>query len=73
MLYHWESTAALSAVRDEQTAAPLALTGEGLWVCLLSSGSCTAALGEGPALEYPIGGVIAINAGPNLVGLIYRT
>ena len=47
MLYHWESTAALSAVRDEQTAAPLALTGEGLWVCLLSSGSCTAALGEG--------------------------
>jgi len=47
LLYHWESTAALSAVRDEQTAAPLALTGEGLWVCLLSSGSCTAALGEG--------------------------
>ncbi len=47
MLYHWESTAALSAVRDEQTAAPLALTGEGLWVCLLSSGSCTAVLGEG--------------------------
>ena len=35
--------------------------------------ACTAALGEGPALEYPIGGVIAINAGPNLVGLIYRT
>ena len=35
--------------------------------------ACTAALGESPALEYPIGGVIAINAGPNLVGLIYRT
>ena len=35
--------------------------------------TCTAALGEAPALEYPIGGVIAINAGPNLVGLVYRT
>ena len=35
--------------------------------------ACTAALGEGPALEYPIGGVIAINAGPHLVGLLYRT
>ena len=35
--------------------------------------ACTAALGEGPALEYPIGGVIAINAGPNLIGLVYRT
>ncbi len=48
MLYHWESTAALAAVRDEQTSAPLTLTGEGLWVCLLSSGSCTAALGDAP-------------------------
>lgn len=34
--------------------------------------ACLRALGEGPALEYPIGGVIAINAGPNLVGLVYR-
>ena len=31
------------------------------------------ALGEAPVLRYSIGGVIAINAGPNLVGLIYRT
>ena len=30
-----------------------------------------AELGEDPALEYPIGGVISINAGPNVVGLIY--
>ena len=45
---HWESTAALAAVRDEQTADPLTLAGEGLWVCLLSSGSCAAALGDAP-------------------------
>ena len=30
-------------------------------------------LGGEPAMEYYIGGVIAINAGPNLVGLVYRT
>ena len=38
MLYHWESTAALSAVRDAKPAAPRALTGEGLGVCLLCGG-----------------------------------
>ena len=48
MLYNWESTAALASVRDEQTADPLTLAGEGLWVCLLSSGSCAAALGDAP-------------------------
>ena len=48
MLYNWETTAALAAVRDEQAAAPLTLSGEGQWVCLLSSGSCTAALGDAP-------------------------
>jgi len=35
--------------------------------------ACRRELGEDPALEFPIGGVIAINAGPDLVGLIYRT
>lgn len=35
--------------------------------------ACQAALGEETALEYPIGGVVAINAGPNLVGVVYRT
>ncbi|MGO5023694.1 DegV family protein [Lawsonibacter sp. LCP25S3_G6] len=35
--------------------------------------ACQAALGEPTALEYPIGGVVAINAGPNLVGIVYRT
>lgn len=35
--------------------------------------ACRQELGEEPALSYHIGGVIAINAGPNLIGLIYRT
>ena len=34
--------------------------------------ACRQELGQDPALEFSIGGVIAINAGPNLVGLIYR-
>ena len=33
---------------------------------------CRQELGEEPALSYFIGGVIAINAGPNLIGIIYR-
>ena len=32
---------------------------------------CRQELGEEPALSYQIGGVIAINAGPNLIGVIY--
>ena len=35
--------------------------------------ACRQALGEEPTLSYHIGGVIAINAGPNLIGVIYRT
>ena len=34
--------------------------------------SCRQAFGQEPAMDCFIGGVIAINAGPNLVGLIYR-
>lgn len=34
---------------------------------------CCQRLEEDPALEYPIGGVVSINAGPNMVGLVYRT
>lgn len=34
---------------------------------------CRQELGEEPALSYHIGGVIAINAGPNLIGIVYRT
>ena len=35
--------------------------------------ACLSQLGEESAMEYPIGGVVAINAGPNIVGLLYRT
>ena len=44
MLYDWTSTAALGVVRDIQPKEPLTLTGEGLWVCLVSSGRCTASV-----------------------------
>lgn len=33
--------------------------------------ACRQELGEDPALDYFIGGVISINAGPNLIGLVY--
>ena len=46
MLYDWNTTAALAEVQDVQPQEPLALTGEGLWVCLVSSGLCTAALSD---------------------------
>lgn len=35
--------------------------------------ACRRELGQDPALEYFIGGVISINAGPNLIGLVYWT
>lgn len=34
--------------------------------------ACRRELGDEPALSYHIGGVIAINAGPNLIGILYR-
>lgn len=34
--------------------------------------ACQEAFGAKPDMIYPIGGVIAINAGPNLIGVIYR-
>ena len=37
------------------------------------SQACREAFGYPPVEEYLIGGVIAINAGPNVVGVIYRT
>ena len=50
MLYDWNTTAALATVQDVQPEQPLTLAGEGLWVCLLSSGKCTASLpGMGPS------------------------
>ena len=34
--------------------------------------ACQEELDASPALEYYIGGVVSINAGPNLIGIIYR-
>lgn len=51
MLFDWNTVAAPAAVQDVQLSSPLTLTGEGLWVCLVSSGRCTAAL---PASEHPV-------------------
>ena len=49
MLFDWNSIAAPASVQDVQCTAPLTLSGEGLWVCLVSSGRCTASLpGSGP-------------------------
>lgn len=52
MIFDWTVTAALASVQDLQLQQALTLTGEGLWVCLVSSGKCTAHLpisGPSPA------------------------
>ena len=52
MIFDWSTTAALASVQDVQPERPLTLAGEGLWVCLVSSGKCTASLpaaGPSPA------------------------
>ena len=52
MLYDWTATAALGSAQDLLPREPVTLTGEGLWVCLVSSGKCTASLsaaGPSPA------------------------
>ena len=50
MLFDWNAVAAPASVQDLQLAAPLTLSGEGLWVCLVSSGRCTASVpGAGPS------------------------
>ena len=58
MLYDWTSTAALGVVRDIQPKEPLTLTGEGLWVCLISSGRCTASLTD--AAPSPAGSALIL-------------
>ena len=58
MLYDWTSTAALGVVRDIQPKDPLTLTGEGLWVCLISSGRCTASLTD--ASPSPAGSALIL-------------
>ena len=50
MLFDWNAVAAPASVQDLQLASPLTLSGEGLWVCLVSSGRCTASVpGAGPS------------------------
>ena len=44
MLFDWNAVAAPGQVQDVQPCAPLTLTGDGLWVCLVSSGRCTASV-----------------------------
>jgi len=58
LLYDWTSTAALGVVRDIQPKEPLTLTGEGLWVCLISSGRCTASLTD--ASPSPAGSALIL-------------
>ena len=50
MLFDWNAIAAPASVQDLQLSSVLTLSGEGLWVCLVSSGKCTASVpGAGPA------------------------
>ena len=44
MLFDWNAVAAPASVQDLQLSAPVTLSGEGLWVCLVSSGKCTASV-----------------------------
>ena len=34
--------------------------------------ACTEVLGQAPEFEYPVGCVIGINTGPNILGIVYR-
>ncbi len=58
MLFDWNAVAAPASVQDVQLSVPLTLSGEGLWVCLVSSGRCTAAVpGSGP---LPVGAALLL-------------
>lgn len=46
MIYSPSTTAALGIVEDAQPEEPLTLRGEGLWVCLVSSGKCVVSLSD---------------------------
>ena len=50
MLFDWNAVAAPASVQDLQLSSVLTLSGEGLWVCLVSSGRCIASVpGAGPS------------------------
>ena len=58
MLFDWNTIAAPAALLDVQLSAPRTLTGEGLWVCLISSGRCTASLTD--ASPSPAGSALIL-------------
>ena len=58
MLFDWNTIAAPAALLDVQLSAPRTLTGEGLWVCLVSSGRCTVSLPGASAA--PAGSVLVL-------------
>ena len=74
MIYAPSTTAALGVVEDVQPETPLILRGEGLWVCLISSGKCVVSLSEtgaapgGSALLLPpqsaAAGHLVLSRGP---------
>ena len=58
MLFDWNTIAAPASVQDIQLSAPRTLSGEGLWVCLVSSGKCTASV---PMAEpLPVGAALLL-------------
>ena len=74
MIYSPSTTAALGIVEDAQPEEPLTLRGEGLWVCLISSGKCVISLSDlelmpaGSALLLPpqnaAAGHLVLSRGP---------
>ena len=73
-MYSPSTTAALGIVEDAQPEEPLTLRGEGLWVCLISSGKCVVSLSDfelmpaGSALLLPpqnaAAGHLVLSRGP---------
>ena len=67
MIFDWCATVCLAAVRDEQPESALTLTGEGLWVCLVSSGTCTASCTQNAVALPPqsaAAGCLVLGRGP---------
>jgi len=58
LLFDWNVVAAPASVQDLQLSVPLTLSGEGLWVCLVSSGQCSASVpAAGP---LPLGAALIL-------------
>lgn len=59
--------------KTRQEGTPyLVIHGQSLEAGQKLEAACTQAFGQAPEMSYGIGGVIAINAGPDLIGLVYR-